>query len=227
MKSAIVAAITAAIVASGAAAATTWINGHSIRPHSIPLNRLVHKPPAGKRGPRGATGAKGDTGAIGPAGPQGGAGRDGTSVTSVTLGSGDAHCPDGGSAFTSANATTYACNGTRISSISDLDGVACSNGGQDGVISVAFGAGETVTLTCRIAGQTTLAAAASGGDNNVKVASVAGMSTGEHMTIDTGTGAETVTINAIGTPGPVGTGVAFTPALAAAHPSGATVTFGP
>lgn len=50
MKNAIVAALVAALVGAGAgSAATSLINGHSIRPHSIPLNRLAKVPPAGIR----------------------------------------------------------------------------------------------------------------------------------------------------------------------------------
>ncbi len=39
-------------------------------------------------------------------------GADGVSVTSRALDVGDAHCPYGGSEFTSATGVTYACNGT-------------------------------------------------------------------------------------------------------------------
>ena len=42
---------------------------------------------------------------------QGPPGPAGTGVTSQTLAVGDAHCPNGGSAFTASNGTTYACNG--------------------------------------------------------------------------------------------------------------------
>lgn len=45
MKNAIVSAIVAALVAGATgAAAATMISGRSIRPHSIPLNRLAHLP---------------------------------------------------------------------------------------------------------------------------------------------------------------------------------------
>jgi hypothetical protein len=44
MRAAIIAAVTAAIVSAGAAtAAHRWINGATIRPHSIPANRLSSK----------------------------------------------------------------------------------------------------------------------------------------------------------------------------------------
>jgi Chaperone of endosialidase len=44
-------------------------------------------------------------------GPAGVAGQNGASVTSTQLGVGDANCPSGGVAFTSAGGTAYACNG--------------------------------------------------------------------------------------------------------------------
>lgn len=44
MKSALIAAVVAALVASGSTYAAVRINGHSIRPHSIPLNRLTTLP---------------------------------------------------------------------------------------------------------------------------------------------------------------------------------------
>ena len=48
MKSALIAAIVAALVAAGSSsAASHWLNGRTIRRHSIPLDRLVHQPPAG------------------------------------------------------------------------------------------------------------------------------------------------------------------------------------
>ena len=62
------------------------------------------------------------------------------------------------------------------------------------------------------------------GATNVKVASVTGLVVGNTITIDsTGANPETVTMTAVGTQGAAGTGVSFTPALAFAHASGATV----
>ena len=73
MKSAVVAAIVAALVAAGASSATIWINGRQIRPHSIPLNRLAHRPVGlpGPTGPAGPAGPQGEQGAGGAPGPQG------------------------------------------------------------------------------------------------------------------------------------------------------------
>lgn len=85
--------------------------------------------PIGPQGPQGPQGVKGDPGAPGPQGPQGAPGpqgpqgptgadgkngtdgANGVSVQSTPLGSNDPNCPNGGSAFTAANGTTYACNG--------------------------------------------------------------------------------------------------------------------
>jgi hypothetical protein len=58
---------------------------------------------AGPQGPTGPTGPRGDTGA----------GPPGLSVQSATLTSGSADCPTGGSQFTSASGTTFACNGSQ------------------------------------------------------------------------------------------------------------------
>jgi hypothetical protein len=82
--------------------------------------------PQGPAGPQGATGDAGPQGPAGPAGPAGADGKDGVngtdgvngkdgkdgvSVTSSALSTGNANCPTGGSSFTSASGTTYACNG--------------------------------------------------------------------------------------------------------------------
>jgi hypothetical protein len=58
--------------------------------------------PPGPRGPQGLPGAKGDAGSPGA---------NGASVASTSLPSGDSNCPNGGSGFTAASGTTYACNG--------------------------------------------------------------------------------------------------------------------
>ena len=81
MKSVIISAITAASISAGATtAATTWINGAQIRPHSISASKLT--PQAirslrGLRGPRGYRGARGPQGAQGPMGLQGARGATG------------------------------------------------------------------------------------------------------------------------------------------------------
>jgi hypothetical protein len=75
MKTASIAALVAAVVASGSAvAATRLIDGHSIKNRTIPATKLTRAAVAslhGLRGPRGSSGADGTDGAQGPAGPQG------------------------------------------------------------------------------------------------------------------------------------------------------------
>jgi hypothetical protein len=195
--------------------------------------------PQGPQGPPGDKGDKGDPGTPGTPGTNGTNGTDGTngiSVTSVALGTGDANCPNGGSAFTSASGTTYACNGadgkdgadgaSGITSIAGLNGTACSIGSASGTLTVSTNSNGVVTLTCaQAAHTTTLAAAAAAGDTNVKVASVTGMLPGLLLTIDTGAAAESIPIITVGTAGATGTGVTLAVPLSQAHPSGATVTF--
>jgi alpha-L-rhamnosidase len=62
---------------------------------------------------------------------------------------------------------------------------------------------------------TTLAASASAGDTNIKVASVTNLATGDPLTIDTGAAAESDIVTHVGT-------AAFTTTLAAAAPAGST-----
>jgi hypothetical protein len=110
MKNAVIAAIVASIVASGSAvAATTLIDGHSIKDRSIPAIKLTSEAiaslagatgPQGLQGPRGLQGAQGVAGAKGDPGPPGA-----TSITVVqgpdvtvgasSAGSATAHCPNG------------------------------------------------------------------------------------------------------------------------------------
>ncbi|MGB2875138.1 MAG: hypothetical protein WBB76_06650 [Gaiellaceae bacterium] len=72
---------------------------------------------------------------------------------------------------------------------------------------------------------TTLAAPASIGATNIKVASVAGLSPGQTIVIETGTAnAELAVISNVGTAGPGGTGVDLTQGLTNAHASGKSVT---
>jgi len=54
----------------------------------------------GLGGPQGEPGSPGSPGA------------DGQNVTGTALPAGDSHCPNGGSSFTAANGTFYACNGS-------------------------------------------------------------------------------------------------------------------
>jgi hypothetical protein len=85
------------------------------------------------------------TSLTGPAGPAGPAGADGTSVTSTALAAGDTNCPDGGSEFTSANGTTYACNGADGNSAGPL-GQSGSSAFGNGVLSLSSAQIQSMTL---------------------------------------------------------------------------------
>jgi Alpha-L-arabinofuranosidase B, catalytic/Lamin Tail Domain/NPCBM-associated, NEW3 domain of alpha-galactosidase len=78
---------------------------------------------------------------------------------------------------------------------------------------------ETVTIT-RVgtqASHTLLSANANAGASNIKVRNVNDFAVGDKVTIGTPANQEVVSINAVGTAGPNGTGIDFTPALAQTH----------
>jgi hypothetical protein len=84
---------------------------------------------------------------------------------------------------------------------------------------------ETVTVA-RIgtqADRTNLAADASAGATEIKVRSVNGIAAGDKITVGTPANKETVTVTAVGTSGPGGSGISFTPAIAQAHGHDETV----
>ena len=110
----------AVISAGSAVAASSEINGSSIRRGTVYLNRLSAgtqnliraKPvpgPAGKNGTDGTNGAKGDTGATGPKGDAGGAGTNGTNGATGATG---AIGPQGTAGVNGANGANGA-NGTN------------------------------------------------------------------------------------------------------------------
>ncbi len=84
---------------------------------------------------------------------------------------------------------------------------------------------ETVTVTQvgTPASRTNLFADASAGTTNIKVRNVNGFTAGDNVAIGTPANKEDVTVTAVGTPGPTGTGIEFTPALAQAHTRDETV----
>ncbi len=88
----------------------------------------------GPLGPRGATGAPGPIGKTGATGRTGRTGTAGRSVSSATLGVGNATCPSGGSSFSGASGTTFACNGVATSFASvDTPGTLATSRGVTGV----------------------------------------------------------------------------------------------
>jgi non-reducing end alpha-L-arabinofuranosidase len=78
---------------------------------------------------------------------------------------------------------------------------------------------ETVTVTHigTEGTRTNLAADAPAGATNIKVRSVRGFAEGDKIDIGTPANGQTVTVTTVGTPGPRGSGIDFTPALEQAH----------
>src|SRR5206468_2145677 len=73
----------------------------------------------------------------------------------------------------------------------------------------------------KVAGQSTTSSAATAvGATNIKFASATNILANTQLTIGTGASAETVTITNVGTTGANGTGLTVTPSLTIAHPSG-------
>jgi hypothetical protein len=84
---------------------------------------------------------------------------------------------------------------------------------------------ETVTVTNvgTQASRASLLGGASSGATNIKVRNLNGFAVGDKMIVGTPANKETVTITTVGTAGPAGTGVDFTPALAKTHVNGEAV----
>ncbi len=123
----------------------------------------------------------------------------------------------GTQAYLGADAAAGATN-IQVTSVSDIS---VGDKIRLDIDSVGHGM-ETVTVTRLGAAvrRTKLLARASAGATNVKVRNVNGFAAGDKLTIGTPANKNTVTITAVGTAGPNGTGVDFAPALAAAHAAG-------
>jgi hypothetical protein len=97
----------------------------------------------------------------------------------------------------------------------DVGNVSTANAVLENNNAIVFGAGPTV-----------LAAPASQGATNIRVASVTNFRVGMHITIDTGANAETAVITNVGTPGAGGTGIDLATGLVHDHASGVPM-YGP
>ena len=119
---------------------------------------------------------------------------------------------------TQAYVATDAAAGSTNIQVTSLGSISAGDKIRLDIDSVGHGI-ETVTVT-RVgtpANRSTLAANASAGATNLKLRNVKGFSAGDKMIIVTPGNKETVAITAVGTQGPAGTGVDFTPALVKAH----------
>jgi hypothetical protein len=139
------------------------LGSSSLLGHCTSLETQISWNEKGQAGPQGLQGPKGDKGDPGVNGTNG---KDGVSVTSAAE-PGGSNCAYGGSSFTAANGTTYACNGapgppgkdgtngtngkdgTSFTDISQLNGIACkTSGGSGGTITVNTSSSNDVTLQC-------------------------------------------------------------------------------
>jgi Alpha-L-arabinofuranosidase B, catalytic/Lamin Tail Domain/NPCBM-associated, NEW3 domain of alpha-galactosidase len=117
-------------------------------------------------------------------------------------------------AYLAADAPAGATN-IKVTSVSDI-----SVGDKIRLDIDSFDHGiETVTVTNvgTKASRTNLSANARAGATNIKVRNVNGFKVGDKITIGTTANRQTVTITTVGTAGPTGTGIGFTPALKQAH----------
>jgi len=120
----------------------------------------------------------------------------------------------GTQAYLAADAPAGATN-IQVTSVSDI-----SVGDKIRLDIASVGHGiETVTVASvgTQASHTLLTANASAGATNIKVRSMNGFAVGGNITVGTPANKEVVSVVAVGTEGPNGTGIDFTPALAQAH----------
>ncbi|MFZ1014183.1 MAG: arabinofuranosidase catalytic domain-containing protein, partial [Terracidiphilus sp.] len=119
---------------------------------------------------------------------------------------------------TQAYLATDAAAGSRNIKVTSVSDISVGDKIRLDIDSVGHGI-ETVTVT-RVgtqAARTNLSADASAGATNIKVRNVSGFAAGDNLTIGTPAQPQTVTIARVGSAGSTGTGIDFTPALAAAH----------
>jgi hypothetical protein len=123
-----------------------------------------------------------------------------------------------GKAGTQAYLAADAVAGSTNIQVTSADDIPAGDKIRLDIDSVGHGI-ETITVK-RVgteASHTNLAADASAGATNIKVRSVRGFTVGGKITIGTPANRQTVAIASVGTQGPNGTGIEFTPALERAH----------
>ncbi len=120
----------------------------------------------------------------------------------------------GTQAYLAADASAGASN-IKVTSVADIS---VGDKIRLDIDSVGHGI-ETVTVTHvgTEANRTNLAADASAGAASIKVRNVHGFAAGDKITIGTPANQQTVAISSVGTNGPRGTGIEFTPALEQSH----------
>jgi hypothetical protein len=120
----------------------------------------------------------------------------------------------GSQEYLGADATAGATN----IQVTSVDNISVGDKIRLDIDSVGHGT-ETVSVTHvgTPSTRTNLAADATAGATNIKVRNIRGYAASDKLTVGTPANKETVTINAMGTAGPKGTGIDFTPALSTAH----------
>jgi hypothetical protein len=112
-------------MAGGAFAANNLASSSGSKATASAKGKQGPRGKTGKTGPQGPAGPAGLAGPAGPVGPAGTAGANGISVTSAPEPKG-VNCKEGGSKFTAANGTTFACNGAK--GVQGEPGPTCENG---------------------------------------------------------------------------------------------------
>lgn len=96
--------------------------------------------PAGPVGPAGSAGTTGPAGSAGPAGATGSQGPQGNTGSQGAAGSQGPAGPQG----------PAGAPGSAITSLSELNGIACSNGGTDGTTRLSVALSGVVAITCQV-----------------------------------------------------------------------------
>jgi hypothetical protein len=120
----------------------------------------------------------------------------------------------GTQAFLGADAAAGSTN-IKVTSVADI-----SAGDKIRLDIDSKGHGIETVMVAKVgtqANRTTLSANANAGATTIKVRSVNGFAVGDKLTVGTPANQEVVTVTAVGTSGPTGTGMDFTPKLARAH----------
>ncbi len=123
-----------------------------------------------------------------------------------------------GKAGTQAYLGTDAAAGATNIKVTSVSGISVGDKIRLDIASLGHGI-ETVTVT-RVgtqASHTLLTAKASAGASNIKVRNASGFAVGDRITVGTPANQEVASVVAVGSAGPNGTGIDFTPALAEAH----------
>ncbi len=134
-------------------AATSYIKGTHIQPHSIPKNRLTNRAIRGLKGDRGLTGLRGAIGPQGTAGQKGNAGPPGMSDYTVVTSTNSAFANDIGASVSCPSGTQALGGGGEVLSGTSAfgpfeDGSWPANGGW--LVEYQMGASGNFSLSVKV-----------------------------------------------------------------------------